>query len=261
MPAIKVIIPRRKGQTARLRDSMSKGFAARRTFERLDLDSSREPRSSRSQANGHPNEWVVRDEVIRIVARIRAQLSATDRVLMFAGVTPGEGPCELAWESALALSRLEGERVLLVDTGVSAPWLHKRFNLPVSPGLAEALAGDCFKDAVQTVVEGRLHVMPAGQAAGGPAALFSSPGLAPMMQVLRADYRFVLLNAPPMLTDVSASLLSPFADGVVLTVASGSQRRADVRAACNELRSLKAKMLGVVLCETGKANQEGAEKA
>jgi len=232
---------------------MSKGIAAaRRKDEQLELEAPLRGTATIGTDECAKKTWDSRDEVSRIIARIRAQLSRTDRVLLFTGVTRGDGASELARETALALSKLEGERILLVDTAISTPSLHKRFDISISPGLAEAMSGDCsLTDAVQPVIDGQLYVMPAGNTKIGPGAFFAPPELARVMQVLRSEYRFVVLSTPPVLTDVSASLLSSFADGVILAVSSGSQRRGEVLAAQNELRSVKAKMLGAVLCEGG----------
>ena len=235
---------------------MSLGFATRQNFAVLNLETPREIRPTEQppivpqKATVPRKTWTTRDEVIRIVTRIRAQLSRTARVLMFTGITQDNGASGLAWEVALALSKLETDRILLIDTDIGAPALHQRLEIPSSPGLAEAIAADGFREAVQTVIEGRLHVLPAGNTLLSPAALFSSPELAPMMQVLRSDYRYVVLSTPPVLADVSASLLSPYVDGVVLAVATGAQRRAELRAAQQELYSLNAKVVGVVLCDT-----------
>jgi capsular exopolysaccharide synthesis family protein len=227
---------------------MERRTTARRLYEGSILEEATESRQPEERKHFPSNTGALRDEIIRILARIRPQLSSDDRVLLLTSVTQTEGTSELASESAFAFSKLEARPTLLVDTAILSPSLHQRFGLPGSPGLAEVLTGRCsLAESVRRISDRQLHVLPAGNTNLGPAALFASPQLPMIMQLLRTEYHFVILSVPPVLTDVSASLLSSVADGVVLVVSSGSQGRTETLAAQNELRGIKAKMLGVVL--------------
>jgi len=225
---------------------MERATAARRIYEGSTLGLSPIP-TQPQERNERPAALQVRDEVFRILARIRTQLSSDDRVLLFTGVTESEGSSELAHESALALSKIEGG-ILLLDAAISSPSLHQRFGGPASPGLAEVITRRfSLSESVRADVDDRLHLMPAGSSKLGAAELFASPELQMIMQVLRTQYRYIIVSGPPVLTEASSSLVSCAADGVVLTLSSGSQRRAQALAAYNELVAVKARMLGVVL--------------
>lgn len=226
---------------------MDRATAARRPYEDSILEVSSVPSQPEEPKNFANGTLGVRDEIFRILARIRPQLSPDDGVLLLTGVTGSEGASELAKGMALALTRLDSRPVLLVDTAISSPSLHERFGIPPSPGLSDVIAGAASLSESVRRVDRQLYVLPAGNTSLGSAELFASPQLAMIMQLLRAEYHFVLLSAPPVLTDVAATLLSSVADGAVLVVSSGSQRRGEALAAQNELRGVNAKMLGVVL--------------
>jgi Mrp family chromosome partitioning ATPase len=69
------------------------------------------------------------------------------------------------------------------------------------------------------------------------------------MQRLRKEFRFVIVDASPLLQFVDTTLIVPYIDGVVVTVAAGAHRRSEVLEVKHQLERLKTTILGVVLCE------------
>jgi hypothetical protein len=66
---------------------------------------------------------------------------------------------------------------------------------------------------------------------------------------LRNQYAHVIVAAPPVLTTITASVGSEFADSVVLIVSLAKTRRRDLGHAADELRATGAPLTGAVLCE------------
>lgn len=122
---------------------------------------------------------------------------------------------------ATALAR-SGRSALVVDAGLTRPTLHTRAGLPLGPGLAEAIAGTVFRDAVILPgEEAGLFLLPAGEAALTPDAadrLLDSPAAARLLDGLGRRFDAVLLVAEPVTTSGDACALGRHADAVVLTI-------------------------------------------
>ncbi len=152
----------------------------------------------------------------------------------------------LASNVAVAFAQAE-KRVLLVDAHLYRPACHALFGLAVAPGLSEYahdLQSQPFLQSAQPAPF--LQVMAAGTCQVDPSDLLSSPRLSQALAALRPLADVIVLHAPPTVYQESA-LLASLADGVVLAVAAGRSRRADVRRAQELLKRANARVLGAVL--------------
>jgi hypothetical protein len=66
---------------------------------------------------------------------------------------------------------------------------------------------------------------------------------------LRLEFDYVLINAPPVNGSSETPLLGSLTDGVILTIAANTTRRAAARKSQFTLRQANARLLGAILCE------------
>jgi type II secretory pathway predicted ATPase ExeA/Mrp family chromosome partitioning ATPase len=194
-----------------------------------------------------------REDALRLAARMRGVAAETDRVFLLAGVTASEGVDEVAAGISFALAHMEHEPVLLVDADLRVPSLHRRFDVNLSPGLSELRAATMNGESLHAFGNGEPSLLTAGNKAD-PVALFSSQEFSALIKKLREKYRFILLKAPPVLSSAEINLLARSADGVVLVVPEGKQRKPEVVEAKRVLADLKAKIIGAVLCQEAARN-------
>jgi uncharacterized protein involved in exopolysaccharide biosynthesis/Mrp family chromosome partitioning ATPase len=144
------------------------------------------------------------------------------KLLVLSDAAPGPADAlETALGLGTALARA-GRSVVLVDADLAHPTLHARLDLPLGPGLAEAIDGRVFRDAV-TLPGGEpgLFVLPAGAAALSAEAadrLLDSPGAARLLDGLTRRFDAVLVVAAPVSVSGDACSLARHADAGLLLV-------------------------------------------
>jgi capsular exopolysaccharide synthesis family protein len=126
--------------------------------------------------------------------------------------------------------------------------MHRVFNLRRTPGLSNLLAGDCTLEQalVQTDIV-NLTVLPAGDIPANPSELLSSQKMKELLEELRKQYDYILLDTPPVVAVTDAAILSRLVDAVGVVIASGKVHRREVTTALQQLKNVRANVMGVVL--------------
>ena len=92
-----------------------------------------------------------------------------------------------------------------------------------------------------------LAVIPTGPIPPNPADLLSSHRLNQMIAELRQQFKFIVIDSPPIMAATDAVILSAVVDGVLLVVRSGETPKDAFVRTRDLLTSVKCHILGVVL--------------
>lgn len=183
--------------------------------------------------------------------RTNLQFAAVDRPLRTLLVTspaPSEGKSLTVANLALAMAQ-GGRRVVVVDADLHRPRQHRLFSLPNSGGLTSALLEEhAVLDGLlqQTAVPG-LRVLTSGPLPPNPVELLGSARMRDLLAELAAQADVVILDSPPTTAVSDATILSTETDGVLLLLHSGRTRRDPAKRAVENLRQVKARIVGAVL--------------
>ena len=185
------------------------------------------------------------------VLRTNLQFSSLDRPLRTLVVTspqPTEGKSTTAANLAVVIAQA-GLRVVLVDTDLRRPVLHKIFELPNDWGLTGALFGEYLrpKDAPLLTPVENLSVIPSGPLPPNPSEILGSKRMESFIEDLKLRADVIIFDSPPLLTVTDSNVLSTKVDGVVLVADCGSTRRDAIQKAAESLRKVGAQILGTVL--------------
>ena len=173
--------------------------------------------------------------------------SPSTRVVMVTSAIAGEGKTSLASQLAASLAR-GGRKTLLIDGDLRNPAVHRRFSLPVQPGLAESLRGETpAEQLVQITSVDGLSILTAGRCDRQAIQALARDGVTTVLERLRADYEFIILDVCPVLPVPDALLIGQHADAVVLAVLRNFSRLPAVYEAQRRLASLDIPMLGAVV--------------
>ena len=151
--------------------------------------------------------------------------------------------------SSLAMSlAVAGRRVLLIDADMRRPQLHRVFDIPVSPGLSNVMAGEIkpSEALLQSVVTG-LFILPAGANVANPSELLNTERLSRLIQGFSQVFDVVVLDCPPVMALADASIMANVASSVLFVVGAGATTPESAQIAIDRLTAVQAQVIGIVL--------------
>ena len=178
---------------------------------------------------------------------IYGSAEARPKVLAFTSASPGEGKSTVAAGIAILLAQNKA-RVLLIDADLRRPTLHQLLGVPQSPGLSGMLSaeGPATWVARSSAVRG-LDVITAGTPQNLSAERLGSDAMKTLIDQARNRYDWVIIDSPPALGLSDASVIATLADGIVVVCSGDKTPRQAVRHVTDQLRAVRASVLGVVL--------------
>jgi len=169
------------------------------------------------------------------------------RTLLVTSASPGEGKTTTAANLAIALAQL-GSRVLVIDSDLRKPRLHRIFQLDSRQGLVTHLTGLLpSADVIQHSYVPNVDVVVCGPVPPNPSELLSAPRMDDLVGQAAKTYDVVILDSPPVLNVADARILARIVERVVLVVEGGKTPRELVRRAHALLAEAGGNVLGVVL--------------
>ncbi|MBE3550219.1 MAG: CpsD/CapB family tyrosine-protein kinase [Brockia lithotrophica] len=168
---------------------------------------------------------------------------------------PKEGKSFVAANLAVAVAQ-SGKRVLLVDSDLRKPSLHKYFKTRQTHGLSTLLVGMVpLSEAVLPTPVTNLFLLPAGPTPPNPAELLASEPMDALCAEVSTRFDFVLFDTPPLLLVADGVIVSSRVDGAVLVVRGRHTRKEDAKKSVKLLEKSNVKILGCVFNGSTKENR------
>jgi Mrp family chromosome partitioning ATPase len=215
------------------------------------LEVGRQASSASLRNNGHLRPDLGRqaqEEVVKLVQRVFVSLNShAPRAVVFSSVQ-GNGSSEICSRAGQVLAAQVSGSVCLVDANLRAPSLHQLLGVGMVPGLVDAtVKPGPIKDFATRIAGGNLWLVPTGWPSAEAPSLLASDRLRLRMRELRAQFDYVLIDAPPVSSYADAVLLGQMADGAILVVEANSTRRETARMAKETFANAKVELLGAIL--------------
>ena len=158
------------------------------------------------------------------------------QVVAVASAVSREGKSSVAAQLANNMANASGEPTLLIDTDLRDPDVHHMFGISLDPGLAEVLTGQVSLERTISISRnGRVQMLPAGRASVSPHTLFNNGQFATLLEKLKAQYRYIVIDCPPLLAASEALVVAKAADGVLLCTMREVSRMSQVTQARDRL--------------------------
>ena len=172
-------------------------------------------------------------------------------VILVTSILPEEGKSTLALNLAEALG--ETREVLLIDGDFHHSQMASILDIsPGSPGLTDLLADTAeIQECLHPIAGTQANVMVAGTLPTSPEEVLASRKCKMVMAVLKKMYSHVIIDGGSLQTSGEATLLSTYADAVILVTKANATSVQQVRHGLRKLREIDAPLAGIVLNHCG----------
>jgi capsular exopolysaccharide synthesis family protein len=196
-----------------------------------------------------------RSAIAEAFRRVRTNLQflAVDnppRVIVVTSSVANEGKSTTAVNIALALAEAD-HSVVLIDGDLRRPRLDSYLQLIGSVGFSTVLAGKAsVSEVLQKARYPGLSVLTSGTLPPNPSELLGSLAAKKVIDELRGQFDYVVVDSSPLLAVTDAAILSANADGVLILTRYRKTKREELAHAVENLEKVDATLLGAILTMT-----------
>jgi succinoglycan biosynthesis transport protein ExoP len=196
----------------------------------------------------HPKSPI--SEAYRVM-RTNLQFSTLDqpvRSLVVTSPNPMEGKSTTLANLGVVMAQ-SGKSVVLVDSDLRRPMLHKIFQISNRDGLTSVLLQDepLVDGHLQETGVENLRVLTSGPLPPNPSELLGSQRMHHLIEQLEREADVVIFDTPPALPVTDAAVLATQTDGVLVVADAGKTRRSVAQQAVENLRNVGANLLGAAV--------------
>jgi polysaccharide biosynthesis transport protein len=169
------------------------------------------------------------------------------KMLLMTSPGPSEGKTLTSVNMAIALAQ-SGQRILIVDTDMRRPRVHKALGISNDKGISDAFIHNKSLEelVVQTPID-NLDVLACGPVPPNPSELLHSERFYKLLDEMKARYDRVIFDSPPLAAVADALILSHSVDAVLLILKFGQTRQELLRRSIEQLEAIGAPFIGCVL--------------
>ena len=168
--------------------------------------------------------------------------------IMTTSAYPEDGKTTVTVNLALMFA-LSDAKVILIDADIRKGRVAKYFKRRSAPGLSDYLSGQNSLDEVvhHSHMNENLSYITCGTHSPKPYELLESEEMKKLLNELKTQYDYIIIDTPPILLISDALALAPLTDGVALVCRHQVSYVSDIARALNSLTFAKANVLGVIV--------------
>jgi capsular exopolysaccharide synthesis family protein len=180
------------------------------------------------------------------------------RTMLITSAGPQEGKTTVAISLAITMAQ-SGLRVLVVDTDMRRPRVHRALGIPQnSEGLSSAILG---KAGVLSYVRAsnvpNLWVLPCGACPPNPAELIHAERFHQIVREVASEFDRVIFDSPPLGAVTDASILARMTDATMMVAKAGRTSKYALQRARRQIAGdPRINLLGCVLNDISLSNQK-----
>lgn len=193
--------------------------------------------------------YAVEEAMNRLRINIKFCGKNTKKILMTSTV-PNEGKSTVSMYLWKMMAEA-GFKSVLVDVDLRKSEIMSRFRMRSNDeikGLDYYLSGLAeYEDVVCETNIPNGHIVPCTNLLENPSALLEDERFSELLNRLAEEYRYVIIDSPPLDSVADAALIASMCDGAVLVIRSGEASRSLIRHSFQQLEQVNCKLLGTIL--------------
>ena len=170
------------------------------------------------------------------------------KVIVMTSCTQNEGKTRITLNLAISLAEI-GKKVLLLDADLRKSVLLGRVNVEGGvKGLTHFLSKqEPLMNVMYATNIPNLHMIFAGPVPPNPAELLSDKYFDAMLNALRENYDYILIDSPPLGNVIDSAVIASRCDGSILVIESGWNSWRFEKEIKEQLEKTGCPILGVIL--------------
>jgi capsular exopolysaccharide synthesis family protein len=174
----------------------------------------------------------------------------TPKTLFITSAEPKETKSTTSYKIAEEFGAL-GVKVLLIDTDMRRPSLHRLLNADNTIGLSNILTSTVGTEEMPRVLQAthltNVTFLASGPLVPNPADLLSSHRMADILHVCTKRYDLVVLDGPPVIGLSDAPILARLAEATLMVIAAHQVSKKSAQSALRRLRSTGGHVVGALM--------------
>lgn len=193
--------------------------------------------------------YAVEEAMNRLKVNVKFCGKNTRKILVTSSV-PNEGKSVVSVQLWKMLAE-SGFKSILVDVDLRKSILKDRHEFKYDgeiKGFGYYLSGQAeYSDVIYETNIENGHILPCVSVLNNPISLLEDERFKELLDKLSEDYRYVIVDTPPLCAVADGSLIASMCDGAILVVRSGRTSRKLVAQSIRQLDYVDCKLLGTVL--------------
>ena len=169
--------------------------------------------------------------------------------IMLTSTTPENGKTFVTANLAITLAQAN-KRVILVDSDIRKPRLHKVFELENELGLSDYLSNSTDGLYIRKTNVENLSIVTAGTMVNNPSELIGQEKFKKTIEALKEKYDYVIIDSSPILMVTDSILISRVVDATILIAIYNKTRIDDLKSAIRRINHVGGNVAGVVVNRT-----------
>lgn len=169
--------------------------------------------------------------------------------IMLTSTTPANGKTFVTANLAITLAQAN-KRVILVDSDIRKPRLHKVFELENELGLSDYLSNSTDGLYIRKTNVENLSIVTAGTMVNNPSELIGQEKFKKTIEALKEKYDYVIIDSSPILMVTDSILVSRVVDATILIAIYNKTRIDDLKSAIRRINHVGGNVAGIVLNRT-----------
>lgn len=182
--------------------------------------------------------------------RTNIQFSMVDKnlkTLVITSAGPGAGKSTISANLAVTFA-MQGKKVLLVDTDMRKPTVHKTFRLSNRDGLTTLLTERDIdiKDIAHRVDTEGLFIITSGLIPPNPSELLASKKMTQLISEFEKLFDLIIFDMPPVIAVTDAQIMASKVDGTIFVINKNGADKEMVIKSKELLEKVNANIIGAV---------------
>jgi capsular exopolysaccharide synthesis family protein len=173
-------------------------------------------------------------------------LSPEAKKICVCSADKGDGKTFTSFNLAVSLA-FSGSRVILVDSDLKKPTLHRYFDIKNTAGFNELLKECAVEEVIHQSRFKNLHFLCAGEPTNSSSDLMRAERIDAILALLCHLYDYVIFDTSPLTFSTESYIIARYCDLSLITLALEQTRITNVEKVLNELQTLSVNNLGLVI--------------